>query len=85
MHSVCDECSDLTPFAGRIFACATDSYEIRSWKTEMKHVAGKIRWIQQVVREGCVQLVQVSTARNLSDIGTNDKTPWWKSASPDSA
>jgi hypothetical protein len=70
MHSVCHECSDRTPFAGRIFVCATDSYEIKSWKAEMKHVAGRIRWIQQVVREGSVQLVQVSTAWNLSDIGT---------------
>ena len=37
---------------------------------KLKHVAGRILWIQQAVAEGSVQLSQVGTIWNLSDLGT---------------
>ena len=37
---------------------------------KLKHVAGRILWIQQAVAEGSVQLAQVGTTWNLSDLGT---------------
>ena len=37
---------------------------------KLKHVARRILWIQQTVSEGSVHLAQVSTAWNLSDLGT---------------
>ena len=37
---------------------------------KLKHVAGRILWIQQTVSEGSVHLAQVSIAWNLSDLGT---------------
>ena len=37
---------------------------------KLKHVAGRILWIQQAVAEGSVQLAQVGTMWNLSDLGT---------------
>ena len=37
---------------------------------KLKHVAGRILWIQQSVAEGSVQLAQVGTTWNLSDLGT---------------
>ena len=37
---------------------------------KLKHVAGRILWIQQAVAEGSVQLAQVGTIWNLSDLGT---------------
>ena len=36
----------------------------------MKHLSGKILWIQDAVREGLIQLIQIPTLWNLSDIGT---------------
>ena len=37
---------------------------------KLKHVAGRILWIQQAVAEGSVQLAQVGATWNLSDLGT---------------
>ena len=37
---------------------------------KLKHVAGRILWIQQAVAEGSVQLAQVGTTWILSDLGT---------------
>eukprot|EP00435_Cladocopium_sp_Y103_P038479 s856_g10.t1 len=37
---------------------------------KLKHFAGKLLWIQQSVLEGQIQMVQIPTAWNISDLGT---------------
>ena len=53
----------------------TDSSSGRQWAMrqgtgKVKHLSGKILWIQDAVREGMIQLIQIPTLWNLSDIGT---------------
>ena len=43
---------------------------MRQGAGKIKHLSGKILWIQQWVMEGKIVLVQVPTLWNLSDIGT---------------
>ncbi|CAL1159421.1 unnamed protein product, partial [Cladocopium goreaui] len=38
---------------------------------KVRHLAGKILWVQSKVREGDVLLSQISTSFNISDVGTN--------------
>ena len=43
---------------------------MRQGAGKLKHVSGKLLWIQQIVMEGKVQLVQLPTLWNLADAGT---------------
>ena len=43
---------------------------MRQGPGRLKHVSGKLLWIQQVVHEGKVQLTQVPTLWNVADAGT---------------
>ena len=43
---------------------------MRQGTGKVKHLSGKILWIQDAVREGLIQLIQIPTLWNLSDIGT---------------
>ena len=54
---------------------------MRQGTGKIKHLSGKIRWIQDAVRGGDVQLIQVPTVWNLSDIGAKST---WSSASTSS-
>ena len=43
---------------------------MRQGTGKVKHLSGKILLIQDAMREGVIQLIQVPTIWNLSDIGT---------------
>ena len=43
---------------------------MRQGTGKVKHLSGKILWIQDAVRTGLVELSQISAVWNLSDIGT---------------
>ena len=43
---------------------------MRQGTGKVKYLSGKILWIQDAVREGLIQLIQIPTVWNLSDIGT---------------
>jgi hypothetical protein len=43
---------------------------MRQGTGKVKYLSGKILWIQDAVREGMIQLIQIPTLWNLSDIGT---------------
>ena len=44
---------------------------MRQGTGKVKHVSGKILWIQDALREGVFDLNQIPTIWNVSDIGTN--------------
>eukprot|EP00435_Cladocopium_sp_Y103_P028972 s2794_g7.t1 len=43
---------------------------LRQGTGKIKHLSGKLLWIQDAVRQGIVQLIQIPTVWNLSGIGT---------------
>ena len=43
---------------------------MRQGRGRLKHVSGKLLWIQQVVNKGKVQLTQAPTLWNVADAGT---------------
>ena len=43
---------------------------MRQGTGKVKHLSGKLLWIQDAVRNGIVQLSQITTMWNVSDIGT---------------
>ena len=68
MHPICDELPGGARLAGGLFF--RQAIAMRLGPGKLKHVAGRILWIQQTVSEGSVHLAQVSIAWNLSDLGT---------------
>ena len=43
---------------------------MRQGMGKVKHISGKILWVQQWVMEGKIMLIQIPTLWNLADLGT---------------